>query len=143
MGLVTALRFAESIYRSSIVGLQRQVLFNIVNSTLGTLRGLGAVGILAWVSPTIGAFFLWQGLLSILTLGILAAFTYTSLPPIRHRARFSLQELRGVWRFAGGMLGITFLALLLTQVDKVLLSKLLSLTDYGYYTLAAAVAGAV
>jgi len=143
MGLVTALRFAESVYRSSIVGLQRQVLFNIVNSSLATLRGLGAVGILVWVLPTIDAFFLWQGLLSILTLCILAAITYASLPPIQHRARFSLQTLRGVWRFAGGMLGITFLALLLTQVDKVLLSKLLSLTDYGYYTLAAAVAGAL
>jgi O-antigen/teichoic acid export membrane protein len=143
MGLVTALRFAESIYRSSIVGLQRQVLFNVVNSTLATLRGLGAVGMLAWVSPSIQAFFIWQGLLSVLTLGILAALTYASLPPTQHRARFSLQELRRVWHFAGGMLGITFLALLLTQVDKVLLSKLLSLTDYGYYTLAAAVAGAL
>jgi O-antigen/teichoic acid export membrane protein len=143
MGLVTALRFAESIYRSSIVGLQRQVLFNMVNSSLATLRGLGAIGVLAWLSPTVEAFFLWQGLLSVLTLGILAALTYANLPPIRQRARFSFQALRGVWRFAGGMLGITFLALLLTQVDKVLLSKLLRLIDYGYYTLAAAVAGAL
>ena len=38
-------------------------------------------------------------------------------------------------------MGITFLALLLTQIDKVLLSKLITLEDYGYYTLAAAVAG--
>ncbi|UPH89134.1 lipopolysaccharide biosynthesis protein [Synechococcus sp. NB0720_010] len=140
MGLVTALRFAESIYRSSIVGLQRQVLFNIVNSCLSTVRGLGAVCVLAWLSPSIQAFFVWQGLLSVLTLVIFAALTYASLPPIRKRARFSLQELRRVWRFAGGLLGITFLALLLTQVDKLLLSKLLSLTDFGYYTLAASVA---
>lgn len=143
MGLVTALRFAESIYRSSIVGLQRQVLFNIVNSSLATLRGLGAVAILAWVSPTLQAFFLWQGLISILTLGILAAVTYASLPRAERMARFSLDALCSVWRFAGGMLGITFLALLLTQVDKVLLSKLLSLSEYGYYALAAAVAGAL
>jgi len=54
-----------------------------------------------------------------------------------------MDALRGIWRFAGGMLGITFLALLLTQVDKVLLSKLLSLSEFGYYTLAAAVAGAL
>jgi O-antigen/teichoic acid export membrane protein len=143
MGLVTALRFAESIYRSSIVGLQRQVLFNMVNSSLATLRGLGAVGILVWISPTIQAFFLWQGLISFLTLGIFAILTYSYLPPIQYRARFSFQVLQGIWRFAGGILGITFLALLLTQVDKVLLSKLLSLADYGYYTLGAAVAGAL
>jgi O-antigen/teichoic acid export membrane protein len=143
MGMVTALRFAETIYHSSIVGLQRQVLFNTVNSSLATLRGLGAVIILAWVSPSIQAFFLWQGLVSVLSLGILAVLTYATLPPVQRRAHFSIPALRSIWRFAGGMLGITFLALLLTQVDKVLLSKLLSLTDYGYYTLAAAVAAAL
>ena len=143
MGLVTSLRFVESIYRSCIVGLQRQVLFNIVNSALATVRGIGAVAILAWVSPTIEAFFLWQGLLSILALGILAGVTYASLPRIERMARFSMDALRSIWRFAGGMLGITFLSLMLMQVDKVLLSKLLSLSEFGYYMLATVVAGAL
>lgn len=53
-------------------------------------------------------------------------------------ARFSINSLHGVWSFAGDMLGITFLALLLPQVYKVLLSKLLSLDEYGCYALAAA-----
>jgi O-antigen/teichoic acid export membrane protein len=110
---------------------------------MATLRGLGAIAILAWVSPTIEAFFLWQGLMSIVTLGILAIATYATLPGAVRSGRFSLQVLRGVWRFAGGMLGITFLATLLTQVDKILLSKLLSLSEYGYYTLAVVVAGTV
>ena len=104
---------------------------------------MGAVGILAWLSPTIQAFFLWQALISILTLGILAATTYATLPRASRRGRFSITALRSVWRFAGGMVGITFLALLLTQIDKILLSKLLSLSEYGYYTLAAVVAGAL
>ena len=143
MGLVTALRFTETIYRSSLIGLQRQVLLNIVDSSMATLRGLGAVAVLAWISPTIQAFFLWQGLLSALNLGILASTTYLSLPRGDRMARFSLKALRGVWRFAGGMLGITLLSLLLTQVDKILLSKLLSLSEYGYYALAVAVASAL
>ena len=41
------------------------------------------------------------------------------------------------------MLGITFLYLLLGQTDKILLSKLLSLTEFGYYTLAATISGAL
>jgi len=143
MGLVTAVRLIEGIYRSSIIGLQRQVLFNVVNSTMATLRGLGAVGILAWVSPTIKAFFLWQGLISIATVAILAGTTYSTLPRAERSGRFSVRALRGVRGFAGGMVGITFLALLLTQVDKILLSKLLTLSAYGYYALAAAVAGAL
>lgn len=143
MGVVTALRFIEGIYRSAIVGLQRQVLYNLVNSALATLRGLGAVGILIWVSPTIQAFFFWQGLVSILTLAILAMATYRALPTAERAGRFSIPALRGISKFAGGMMGITLLAILLTQVDKILLSKLLPLGDYGYYTLAATVAGAL
>jgi len=140
MGLVTALRFVETIYRSSIVGLQRQVFLNVINSSMATLRGFGAVGILAWVSPTIQAFFFWQGIVSVLNLVVFVTATYACLPTADRPARFSLDVLRGVWRFASGMLSITFLALLLTQVDKILLSNLLTLTEYGYYTLAVAVA---
>lgn len=52
MGLVTAIRFMESVYRSSIVGLQRQVLFNVVNSAMATLRGLGGSGCLPLSKPS-------------------------------------------------------------------------------------------
>lgn len=110
---------------------------------MATLRWLGAVGIVVWVSPTIKAFFLWQGLISIATLAMLATTTYATLPKAIRSGRFSVNALRGVWSYAGGMIGITFLALLLTQVDKILLSKLLSLSDYGYYTLATVIAGAL
>ena len=143
MGIVTAIRFMESVYRSSIVGLQRQVFYNVLNSAMATLRGFGAVGVLVWVSPSIEAFFIWHGLVSIATLMTLAKTTYATLPGAERAGQVSLDALKGVWRFAGGMVGITFLSLLLTQVDKVLLSKLLSLGDYGYYTLAAVVAGAL
>lgn len=143
MGIVTALRFVEGIYRSSLVGLQRQVSLNIIASSLATLRGLGAVGILAWVAPTLEAFFVWQGCLSLLSVGILCTATYRALPKAARNGRFSLAALREVARFAGGMLGITLLSLLLMQVDKIVLSKLLTLSDYGYYTLATVVAGGI
>ena len=61
MALVMALRFCEGLYRSSLVGLQRQVWYNSVNAALATLRHAGAVPLLAWVSPTIEAFFWLAG----------------------------------------------------------------------------------
>lgn len=143
MGLVAAIRFVEGIYRSCMIGLQRQVKFNLINSTMATARGLGATAILAWVSPTIYAFFLWQCVISIATLALMAITTYSSLPACDRYGRFSFDALRQLWKFARGMLCINLLALLLTQIDKVLLSKILSLTEFGYYTLAATVAGVV
>lgn len=141
MGFVTALRFVEGIYRSTIIGLQRQVLFNVVNSIMATLRGLGSLGILIWVSPTIKAFFLWQGVVSFITLVILAVTTYGILPRGNYRSRFSINALQCVWRFAGGMAAGTLTGLLLSATDKILMSKYLPLSDVGYYSLANTVIG--
>ena len=143
MGVVTALRFIENIYTSSILGLQRQVLQNIVTSITATVRGLGAVALLAWISPAIGAFFLWQGLISMINVALLAGIVYRALPPAPLPARFSASALVKIWRFAAGIVAISFLALLLGQVDKILLSRLLTLEAFGYYALAGAVAGAL
>lgn len=143
MGAVIALRFVEGVYRSALVGLQRQVLLNLVTASTATLRWLGAVGVVAFFSQSIQAFFLWQGLVSIVTIAILWLATYQSLPMAMRSAVFSITSLRSVWQFAAGMMGISILSLLLAQVDKVLLAKLLTLPNYGYYTLAAAAAGAL
>lgn len=141
IGFVVALRFIESLYRGAILGLQKQVLFNVVNALLATLRGVGVLGVLAWISPTIDAFFLWQGIVSIASIAALAAVTYRHLPQPEIPPSFSRDAIKEVWHFARGMMAITFLSLLLMQMDKVLLSSLLPLASFGYYTLAASVCG--
>ena len=143
MGVVSALRFIESIYDSTLVGLQRQVLENVVASVMATVRSVGAVAVLALVAPTIQAFFIWQGVISVVSVILLAAAVYRTLPAASRPAHFSLPALLTTWRFAAGMMVITGLALLLTQVDKILLSRLLTLEAFGYYALAGTVATAL
>jgi O-antigen/teichoic acid export membrane protein len=141
MGLVLAARMVEQVYRGAIQGLQRQVWLNGAQSVLATLRWGGAVGVLAWADTSIESFFLWQGLVSLLSIVILARQTYRWLPASEHPASFDLAELARIRRFAGGMAAITFLSIMLMQIDKLILSKLVSLEDFGYYALAASVAG--
>ena len=143
MALVVSLRFCEGIYRSGIIGLQQQVWFNAANATLQTLRYAGAVVVLGYVSGTIEAFFLWQAGISLLTLGIFKNRLHRKLPVAPKSSSFSRKAIRDIGQFAGGMLCINILVLLLTQVDKMLLSNLLSLQHYGYYMLAGAIAGIV
>lgn len=139
IGVVTAMRFVEGVYRATLIGLQRQVRYNVISSAVATIRAIGAIGVLTFVSNTIVAFFVWQGIVSVVSVMALLVATYGALP--RGRAgRFSKTVLRGSAGFAFGMLGITLLALLLTQADKILLSNLLTLTQFGHYTLATAVA---
>lgn len=137
MGFVLAMRMVEQVYRGAIQGLQRQVWLNGAQSVLATLRWAGAVGVLVWVVPSIEAFFLWQGLVSLLTVVIFARQTYRWLPNGERAACFDLAAVVGVRSFAGGMAATALLSIMLTQVDKLMLSRLVSLEDFGYYTLAA------
>lgn len=143
MALVIALKFCEGIYRGALFGLQRQVWYNGVQGILSTLRHAGALAVLAGISPTIEAFFIWQGVISVLTVAVLARKVHHVLPRVSSRQWLSRRALAGVWKFAGGMTGIAALSLLLTQVDKIILSRLLPLESFGYYTLAATVAGTI
>lgn len=63
--------------------------------------------------------------------------------PAGPRARFDLREVRHVARFTAGVAGIGGLAFLLTQSDRLLLSKVLTLDRFGQYVLAATVATAI
>lgn len=143
MGVLISLRLIEGIYRGAIMGLQLQVLFNVVNSFFSTLRGVGAIVVLIWVSPTIKSFFLWQVFTATLSIIALTLITYRSLPKAECGAKFSKQALKKVGTFAGGVMGITIMSLLLTQFDKILLAKLLTLSEYGRYSLAAIVSSAL
>ena len=136
MGCVTALRAIEDIYRSSLVGLQRQVALNLVISVMATVRGLGAVFVLIWVAPTIDAFFVWQLAVSVVSAAAMAAVLYSGIPTGTGAARPSMRALATIWRFAGGVMVITLLSFLLMQLDKILLTRLLTLENFGYYSIA-------
>ena len=143
MGIVAALQFIESLYTSAMSNLQRQVLQNGIASFVVTLRAAGAVGVLIWVSPTLGAFFIWQGIASLIAVALFAGGLYRILPSPSRRARFSWPALNAMRTYAGGMIAITLLSLLLTQVDKIILSKQLPLDAFAHYMLAGLVAGAM
>ena len=141
MGVVAALRFVEGLYRGAILGFQRHAWLNTVAATIATVRGGGAVMVLAWIGPTIQNFFIWQALVSMLTVLLFYFEVHRRLPKISRAPKPSLYAFTDVWKFAGGMFLTTVLALILTQVDKIILSRVLTLEDFGSYMFATAVAG--
>lgn len=140
MGVLVVLQWPLSFYQGGLLGLQRQVLLNGLQIIMTTLRSGGAVLILWLVSPTITAFFSWQTVISAVHVALITLFLWRSLPPSGRAPRFDPSLIRNIWRFAAGMSGITVSALILTQLDKVILSKLLSLENFGYYMLAFSIA---
>lgn len=140
MGFIIALHLPRGFYSGGLLGLQRQVLLNGINVIISTLGGAGAVLILWLVSPTIQAFLLWQILIGTINIFILALCLWRSLPATEKKAVYQNQLLKSIWRFAAGMSGISAFAVILTQLDKIILSKMLSLEMFGYYVLASVVA---
>jgi O-antigen/teichoic acid export membrane protein len=143
LGIVIAFRWPLGFYSGGLMGLQRQALYNVLNSGLATLRGVGAVLVLWLISSTISAFFIWQAFISLFSTALIALTLWHSLPKGKRMARFDKQLLYSIWHFAAGMTAISAITLFLTQLDKILLSTLLPLKMFGYYTLASVVAAAL
>jgi O-antigen/teichoic acid export membrane protein len=141
MAVIVVLRLLEGIYRGCLLGLGRHVALNAALAAVATLRGLGAVAVLHFVSAAPIFFFLWQIVVSFISILLLAVLTYRSLPTTERSGQFSLESMWGVWRFALGLSAATIPIMLLGQLDKLLLSALLPLQDFAVYSLAAIVAG--
>ena len=143
MGLVIAFDWPAALYTGGLMGLQRQVQLNSIRAGMGTVQAVGA-GLVLWlVSPTISAYFLWQIVIAVAQTTTLAVVLWSNLPRTNRKVRFQHRLLTKNWKFTAGVSGITVLATILTQADKVILAKMLSLEAFGYYVLAFNVASSL
>jgi O-antigen/teichoic acid export membrane protein len=142
MGLVVACRWPIGLYQGALIGAQCVTVSSGINMAMVSVGNLGAVMVLAFVSPTIEAFFIWQA-----SVGLVYAITMRAaawrIIGKTGRMSFDVDRLKSVWRFTAGMSGIALSATVLTQLDKVILSKTLGLEGFGHYMLAATVVGAL
>jgi len=143
LGFNIAIQFSMNFYIGGLMGLQKQLLLSVINMFCATLRYVGAFVVLVYVSPTVQAFLLWQVLVLVLQIVLMALTLKNSLPNAPRKGRFQKDLFSKVWRFAAGMTGITISALVLTQTDKIILSRMLDLETFGYYILAITISGLI
>ena len=143
MGLTVAAQLPFTLYQGGLLGLGRQVMLTALIVAAATWRVATTLYVLEYVSPTIEAFFLVQLSVSVLQTAAAFALLWTSLPGAAERPRFDRALLSANLGFAAGVAGISAVSLALTQVDKVVLSRVLPLVEFGYYGFAASVAGAL
>jgi len=139
IGLVIACRWPGQLYQGALMGAQRIVVSSALSIGLVTLGSGGAVFVLAFVSPSVPAFLLWQA-------GAGLAYTLAARAASwrvigRERARHDHGQLKRIWRFSAGVTGITIAGMVLGQLDKIVLSKMVGLAEYGQYMIAFALAG--
>lgn len=140
MGSVIVIRWMNNFYRGALQGLQKQVWMNVAWVIFVSIRSIGVLAILHWVSPTIVAYFAYQCIVSVAE-ALVLRFGVVRVLPKGGRASLSVRQLlKEHMHFAGDMTLLSLLGVAISQSDKVILTKILPLREFGYYVLATTIA---
>lgn len=143
MGAALPALVLRGFYVAALNGLQRQGLTNLIQVGGHVARGAVSVIALQVVAPTASVFFATQLVLYYIELALLVVATRASLPSAAHRGQIRPSTIRPVLAFSGGTGATMLLGLALMSMDQVLLSAILPLAEFGYYSLAVTVAAAL
>ena len=134
IGLVIAFRWPVGFYSGALIGAHRLSLVSVANLGAGVIASIGGVAVVL-LYPSILALVAWQAVIALLQLLLMRHLAWRQVGHAKEAVDM-LQELRRVWRFSAGMGMITLIAVALSQFDKLLVSRLVTLEAFGFYTLA-------
>lgn len=136
IAVLIAAQWPLTLYQGGLLGLQRHPSLNIVRAAMTATAAVGGYLVITRISPSVAALFAWQAAVSLGHVAIVMWLLWRSLPPSRRPARIRFSAIRHTGRFAAGMTVITITGLLLSQLDRLVLSRVVSLEQFGYYVIA-------
>ena len=145
MAPIIAMRWMAGLYRGALGGAERFVWLGWFNAAIATLRFSGVLPLLMFVGTSPTLFFGYQLVVALVELAVLFAYTYRQLPSVAAgaRPRWDLTALKPVLRFSLTIAFTSSVWVFVTQTDKLVLSSILPLAEYGYFTLAVLVASGI
>lgn len=139
MLVVATLRVIEGLLRGALLGLQRSVAMNVIGSIFVLLRAAGVLLPLSF-NPTITTFFVWQAAVCAVGIVALSGAAFRAIGPAAGPVRFDFAALLRLRGFAGSIFATSLLAMVLSQADKIILARQVSLETFGYYSVGIAIA---
>jgi O-antigen/teichoic acid export membrane protein len=146
MGILIGLRFFSTAYRSGINGFEDQIWINKVSVIITSMKYIGSLLFIAYVSNDVKLFFEYQLAIAVIEAWILGKRFYYHLPS----SIISKKWFKVDWRIFQGILPFTLsitytsaILIIITQFDKLLLSGSLSLGEFGYFSLITLVTGGI
>ena len=135
-----ALRAVGALYRNGLIGLDKHIIANTIDIISISARYIGVTILLVFYKNDIVFFFIAQ---VIICLGEIISYRVAllvNLPITERNARWQMRLLIKNWRYSIGVAGLGCLTALLLQVDKLILTKMVSLEQFGYYSVAFTIA---
>lgn len=146
MAVSVALRWMGGLYRGVITGAERLVWLSGFNAVIATLR-FAVVFISMWLYGfTPFVFFIHQFCVALLEAVGLFLMSQRLLPARRNLDQaigWSFKPVQPLLKFALTIAFTSSVWVLVTQTDKLVLSGILPLAEYGYFTLAVLVASGI
>lgn len=140
-GVFVFAKWPAAFYGSILRGLERHILFNSIMVANAVLRAAGIVLVLLFVSRSIEVFLLWQAFFAFVETVTTAYFAWSRMPREQGGLALDFSLIRKFWQFAAAMTALSFLVVLLRQMDKLFITRMLPLSLMGFYSAAAALSG--
>lgn len=146
MAVSVALRWMAGLYRGVITGAERLVWLAGFNALIATLRFAAVFVSMAIWGWTPAVFFWHQLAVALLELVVLFAMAARLIPVHSEQDAaigWSFAPVRPLLRFSLTIAFTSSVWVFVTQTDKLILSGVLPLSEYGFFTLAVLVAGGI
>jgi O-antigen/teichoic acid export membrane protein len=138
-GLMLSAQMIASFYASGLISMQRQVEVNVIGVLFTALRLFGALPLMVYFEWTVVSFITWQAVLIALQALVLRMRLYVALPAIDKPPMFDASIPKQLAPFAINIFVIGGLSFILTQSDRIVVSRLLSLDQFASYGIAASI----
>lgn len=149
MAVGVALRWMSGLYRGCISGSERLVWLGGFNAFVATLRFVGVLPVLIWVGHSPTVFFTYQLLVAVVELAGLTAKALGMFPTVPSGQQLGwspaslFTPIKPVLKFSLTIAFTSSVWVMVTQTDKLVLSGILPLAEYGYFTLAVLAASGI
>ncbi len=146
MAISVALRWMCGLYRGVVMGSERLVWLSSFNVLIATLRFVAVFVSMSQFGFTPLVFFIHQLIVALVELTGLYWMGSRLLPSkagLQGKIGWSFKPIKPVLKFALTIAFTSSVWVLVTQADKLVLSGILPLAEYGFFTLAVLVASGV
>lgn len=134
-GVSLGVRWPTTIYQAALQGSNRIATFNLITIAMTLVTTVGSMVLLIFYRIDLRSLFAWHaasGLIFVIWLHAKASKLLCS----GIQNTLDLRQINRAWRLSTSMAGIGVVALIFLQMDKLILSRMLSLENYAHYILA-------
>jgi O-antigen/teichoic acid export membrane protein len=143
IGLVLFMRLLSGVLRGLVGGAECILWLNLTNCLLMTIRFVLVLPVMYWFGISLITFFAVQLFAAVVELTLLSYKGLQILKPVYRTWRFSWEPFRQSLTFSMSAALLSLLGVMLTQLDKLLLSGMLPLSEYAEVTLAVSLSSGI